>query len=67
MLRSLNKWCGYFWDIGTKFNVICGVPMVGILVGVGGAGVVIMVVIVSSLPTMVLNRENPKKIALRGH
>ena len=35
LLRSLNKWCGYFWDIGTKFNVICGVPMVGILVGVG--------------------------------
>ena len=47
--------------------MICGVPMVGILVGVGGAGAVITVGIRSSLPTTVLNRENPKKIALRGH
>ena len=47
--------------------MICGVTMVGILVGVGGAGVVITVGIRSSLPTTVLNRENPKKMTLRGH
>ena len=33
----------------------------------GGGGVVITVGIRSSLPTTVLNRENPKKMALRGH
>ena len=39
----------------------------GILVGVGGAGVVITVGIRSSLPTTVLNRENSKKIALKDY
>ena len=55
--------------LGYRNQVYCdlGGAYGGDLGGGGGGGVVITVGIRSSLPTTVLNRENPKKMALRGH